>query len=101
VTFNVLCRTSQVLEGELKEFAVKGIAILVINNKGHFYCLDARCTHAGAPLAEGELIGNLLKCPWHGSQYNIVNGMVVKGPAQKQLRVFNCVIKDDLLLVEI
>jgi len=34
---------------------------------GKFEWLDGRCTHAGAPLAEGSLNGEVLTCPWHYS----------------------------------
>lgn len=101
MTFYTLCRTNEVSEGELKQFTLKGVEILVIKNTGQLYCLDARCTHAGAPLVEGELKDDVLKCPWHGSRFNIRNGIVIKGPARKQLRVYNSIIEEDHLLVEL
>ena len=101
MTFYKLCKTNEVAEGELKPFFLKDIEILVIRHIGEFYCLEGRCTHAGAPLAEGELRGDVLQCPWHGSRFNIRNGLVLRGPAEKTLRTFNCIIEEDQLLVEI
>ena len=66
-----LCKVTDVPIGELKQFNVKEKEIMIINRDNKFYCLDARCTHAGAPLAEGELNGDILTCPWHGSRFNI------------------------------
>jgi len=83
-----LCRVSDVPVGEMKQVTIEDRELLVINQDNHFICTDARCTHAGAPLAEGELNGNILTCPWHRSQFDITNGSVVKGPAKKPLRVF-------------
>jgi nitrite reductase/ring-hydroxylating ferredoxin subunit len=88
-------------EGELKPFSLRGVEILVVNRNGQFYCLEARCTHAGAPLAEGDLLDDVLKCPWHGSRFNIKNGVVLEGPARKSLQVYSSVIKGGYLFVEI
>jgi len=101
MTFYFLCRKNEISEGELKEFVLNEIELLVVKYAGQIYCLEARCTHAGAPLAEGELKDDVLQCPWHGSRFNIKNGLVVRGPAAKQLRTFNCFIEEDRLLVEL
>ena len=101
MTFYVLCRTDVVQENDLKQFSLKGYEILVINRNKKFYCLEARCTHAGAPLAEGELENGVLQCPWHGSRFNIETGEVVRGPATKQLRVYSSIVKDNNLFVEL
>jgi nitrite reductase/ring-hydroxylating ferredoxin subunit len=101
MTFYMLCRTDEVQENELKKFNLKGNEILVINRNNKFFCLEARCTHAGAPLAEGELENNVLMCPWHGSRFNIETGEVVRGPAKKQLHIYNSNVKDNLLLIEL
>jgi nitrite reductase/ring-hydroxylating ferredoxin subunit len=74
--------------GEYRSFKVKGREFLVLNVSGKIFCLDGRCTHAGAPLAEGTLDGEVLTCPWHYSQFNITSGKVIKGPAQKPLRTY-------------
>jgi nitrite reductase/ring-hydroxylating ferredoxin subunit len=101
MTFYLLCHTNEVSEGELREFVLKEVEILVVKYAGQIYCLQARCTHAGAPLVEGELNDDILQCPWHGSRFNIKNGLVVRGPAAKQLRTYNCIIEEDRLLVEL
>jgi nitrite reductase/ring-hydroxylating ferredoxin subunit len=101
MTLFLLCRTEAVPENELKQFILKGNEILVINRNMKFYCLEARCTHAGAPLAEGELENGVLKCPWHGSRFNIETGEVVNGPAKKQLCTYYSMVKEKNLFVEL
>jgi len=96
-----LCKVTDVPIGELKQFNVKEKEIMIINRDNKFYCLDARCTHAGAPLAEGELNGDILTCPWHGSRFNITNGSVVRGPAREPLRVYATVTEEDNIYVDI
>ncbi len=96
-----LCKVTDVPIGELKQFNVKEKEIMIVNRDNKFYGLDARCTHAGAPLAEGELNGDILTCPWHGSRFNITNGAVVRGPAREPLKVYTTETEDDYVYVEI
>jgi len=84
--FVKLCDKSVIPLGELKAFKIKGHEVLAANVDGKIFCLDARCTHAGAPLSEGSLSGDVLTCPWHYSQFNITNGTVLGGPAYKPLK---------------
>lgn len=96
-----LCETKDVPAGGMKQFDLQEMEFLVVNLNGRFYCLDGRCTHAGAPLAEGTLKEEILTCPWHYSQFNITDGSVVNGPARKPLNIYRYQIKDGQLLVEL
>ena len=96
-----LCRIDDVPVGDLRQFRVMGHEILVVNLNGIFFCLDARCTHAGAPLAEGEIRGDVLTCPWHGSQFNVTDGSVVRGPAERPLKAYRSTVEKDFLNVEL
>jgi nitrite reductase/ring-hydroxylating ferredoxin subunit len=49
-------------------------AFAVCNFDGKFYCLDGVCPHAGGPLGEGALQGEMLVCPWHGWEFSCVTG---------------------------
>lgn len=96
-----LCAINEIPPGEMKRFDLRGEEILVANLEGQFYCLDARCSHAGAPLAEGALEGKMLTCPWHYSRFRITDGSVLEGPASSPLRVYRTEIKDDQLFVDL
>jgi nitrite reductase/ring-hydroxylating ferredoxin subunit len=87
--------------GSVKSFQINGKEVMVINNNGQLFCLQARCTHAGAPLAEGTIEDDILTCPWHGSRFRITNGEVIKGPAEKPLQVYKNIITDNFLYIEL
>jgi nitrite reductase/ring-hydroxylating ferredoxin subunit/uncharacterized membrane protein len=55
--------------------------LVVIRNGDTILALHAQCAHAGGPLAEGELVGDTIQCPWHGSRFRLANGHVARGPA--------------------
>jgi nitrite reductase/ring-hydroxylating ferredoxin subunit len=95
-----LAAITDIPPGELKQFDIKGKELLVVSLNNQFYCLNARCTHAGAPLAEGALKGEVLTCPWHGSRFNVTDGSVLGGPAKKPLGTYKTVIQGDQLFIE-
>lgn len=99
--FFKLCGKSILPIGELRSFKVRGIEILAANVGGKIFCLDGRCTHAGAPLAEGTLDGEVLTCPWHYSQFNVTTGVVIRGPAYKQLKIYGAYEKENVVFVDL
>jgi ethylbenzene dioxygenase ferredoxin subunit len=99
--FTKLCERGDVSPGGMKRFDLKEDEVLVVNQEGQFHCLEARCSHAGAPLYEGSLKDEVLTCPWHYSQFQIKNGSVLKGPAKKPLQVFRTNIENNQLLGEL
>ena len=95
-----ICPADAVPAGELRQFNVGDTEILVVNFDGRLLCLAARCTHAGAPLVEGELSGDVLTCPWHGSKFRVTDGSVVRGPAERALKTYNCQVQAGYLFAE-
>jgi nitrite reductase/ring-hydroxylating ferredoxin subunit len=70
-------RVAGVLEipvGTGKEFAAGGRVVALFNVEGEFHALDGVCPHAGGPLGEGVLRGNIVTCPWHGWQFDVTTG---------------------------
>jgi len=42
--------------------------------------IAAICAHAGGPLDEGTLEGDVVRCPWHGSRFEVATGRRRRGP---------------------
>jgi nitrite reductase (NADH) small subunit/3-phenylpropionate/trans-cinnamate dioxygenase ferredoxin subunit len=53
---------------------VDGIGVALFNVDGIVYALDNTCPHAGGPLGEGCLDGDIVECPWHGWRYEVKTG---------------------------
>jgi nitrite reductase/ring-hydroxylating ferredoxin subunit/uncharacterized membrane protein len=62
-------------------------------------CLGATCPHRGAPMEGGEVIGDTIVCPWHGSRFRIADGSVAQGPALAPLPRYECRVTDDVVAV--
>jgi nitrite reductase/ring-hydroxylating ferredoxin subunit len=96
-----LCDKSLLAIGELRSFKLRGHEVLAANVEGKIYCLGGRCTHAGAPLAEGSLNGEVLTCPWHYSQFDITSGIVIRGPANKPLKTYKISERENLIFIDL
>ncbi len=48
---------------------------------GKVQALSNLCVHRGGSLADGELVGECVKCPLHGSVFQLEDGSVEQGPA--------------------
>ena len=61
--------------------------VLLCRIDGRVFALPSRCTHRGAPLADGRLEGPFLRCPWHGARFDVRTGARVCAPDCSDLRV--------------
>ena len=65
-----------------------GRKILLANVNGQYYAADDTCTHEDASLATGSLKGEFVKCPLHGSRFNVCTGAVLDEPAEENLKTY-------------
>jgi nitrite reductase/ring-hydroxylating ferredoxin subunit len=76
-------RTTEIGPGQARLVEVKGKQIAPFNVDSQFFALDNTCTHRGGPLADGEVSGHEVTCPWHGATFDVRTGEVVGPPAQR------------------
>jgi nitrite reductase/ring-hydroxylating ferredoxin subunit len=86
--------------GEARMFEVNGRQVAVFHTAGGFHAIDNVCAHQGGPLAEGELDGNTVTCPWHGWTYDVSSG-VSPDDADCSVERFEVKIEGDDLLVAV
>jgi nitrite reductase/ring-hydroxylating ferredoxin subunit len=79
--FKRVAYVSDIPRGEGVVVKVDGCEVAVFNVNGEFYAIGNTCTHRGGPLAEGNLRGKVVTCPWHGAQFDVTTGEVVSPPA--------------------
>ena len=101
---HVVAAVADIPPGQRKLVTVRGRSIAVFNLGGEFFGLFNRCPHQGGPMCEGiqtSLIqshdpghyevsreGEIIRCPWHGWEFDIRTGKSVIDPAKVNLRPY-------------
>lgn len=69
-----VCAVGDCPPGEARELVADDRLVALYNVDGAFHALDGVCPHQGGPLGKGALRGKTVTCPWHGWQFDVVNG---------------------------
>ena len=59
--------------------------ILLLRRGGDVFAISASCTHYSGPLAEGLVVGDMIRCPWHHAGFDIRSGEALRAPALSPL----------------
>jgi len=86
--------------GKAARVMVDGSAVAVFNVGGALLAIDAKCTHVGGPLDQGPLNDATVTCPWHGSQFDLRTGSVLRGPATRPVKSYTVRVAPDGLEIE-
>jgi NADPH-dependent 2,4-dienoyl-CoA reductase/sulfur reductase-like enzyme/nitrite reductase/ring-hydroxylating ferredoxin subunit len=79
---------------------VDGETVLV-SRKGDKVCaVSGECTHYGGPLAEGLVVGETVRCPWHHACFSLRTGIALKAPAFDPLDRWQAEIEGDRVFVQ-
>ena len=69
--------------------------IAVFNSGGKFFAIDDACAHAGGPLSEGEVNGEVVTCPWHGATVDITTGACLNDIAPESVQSYKVVVEGE------
>jgi nitrite reductase/ring-hydroxylating ferredoxin subunit len=95
--FNAVFGENGLQDGAIRAVEVDGVPVLVSRSEGGETCAIANtCTHRGGPLNEGERDGDVVTCPWHGSQFDLCSGEVLRGPAREPQQRFETRVREKI-----
>jgi NADPH-dependent 2,4-dienoyl-CoA reductase/sulfur reductase-like enzyme/nitrite reductase/ring-hydroxylating ferredoxin subunit len=78
-----------ITEGGLLAGRVGDEAVLLARVHGRCFAVGAKCMHYGGPLAEGLIVGDTIRCPWHHTAFNLATAEVERPPALDDLPRWN------------
>ena len=84
----VVARADELQVDQMKLLHVGGKRIVLARTEQSYVAFDDRCTHKGGSLAGGVMIGGVVQCPWHGSQFECRSGAVKAGPAEEPIGTY-------------
>ncbi len=101
---HVIAPVEELPPGTRKFLTIDERPIAIFNIKGEFFGLLNRCPHQGAALCEGPLIGlaqssdpgeieytklgEIIRCPWHGWEFDIRTGQSYCDPKRFRARAY-------------
>jgi 3-phenylpropionate/trans-cinnamate dioxygenase ferredoxin subunit len=94
-------KAGELRPGTMKRIDVRGRRILLANVDGRLCAVDDTCTHEEASLSTGVLKGELVKCPLHGSRFNVCTGKALEEPAEANLRAYPVRLEGGRILVDL
>jgi NADPH-dependent 2,4-dienoyl-CoA reductase/sulfur reductase-like enzyme/nitrite reductase/ring-hydroxylating ferredoxin subunit len=80
--------SSALAEGAMLAGHVGDAKVLVVRRGGKVAALAAECTHYHGPLAEGLVVGDTIRCPWHHACFSIATGEALAAPALDPLACY-------------
>ena len=111
MTRYVVATVDELPPGQRKIVEIAGRSIGVFNVGGEYFALRNRCPHQGGPLCLGPLggvvsstgpgtytysrPGEMLRCPWHGWEFDIRTGQSWFDPAGVRVRRYNVLVEGD------
>jgi len=106
---HVVGRVSEISTGQRKIVEAEGRSIGVFNVRGQFYALRNSCPHQAAPLCLGSIKGmtlpskpgeyvwgrdgEILRCPWHGWEFDVTNGTSVFNPHAVRVKAYEVTVE--------
>ena len=96
-----VAETKDVSPGTAKVVQAEGRSIALFNVAGTFHAIDNNCSHEGGPLAEGELAGEVVTCPWHNTEFNVKTGKALGPISEENVRRFAVKVQESDVMVEV
>src|SRR5947207_14189941 len=91
--------TDAITDGTMVAGHVGDEAVLLARSGDEFFAVAATCTHYGGPLAEGLIVDDTVRCPWHHACFSLRTGEALHAPALGHLACWSVELRDNKVFV--
>src|SRR6188768_2160771 len=86
-------------EGQMLVGHADGEAVLLARSGARVFAVGAHCTHYNAPLVDGLLVGETVRCPYHHACFSLATGEALRAPARDSLNCYQVEEREGKLFV--
>ena len=97
--FVKVARISDLSTGQKMLVQLGNERVLLVNLDGTYYAVEEVCPHAFAILSMGQLYGDEIGCPLHGSSFNVKTGAVLSPPCTDDLVTYSVRVEGEDILI--
>jgi 3-phenylpropionate/trans-cinnamate dioxygenase ferredoxin subunit len=106
---HIISRVDEFPVGDRRIVEIDGTSIGVFNVNGRFYAIRNVCPHQAAPICLGSVQGmalptqpgeykwgregEILRCPWHGWEFDLTNGRSVFNPHRTRVKAYDVTVE--------
>src|SRR5215510_6931766 len=76
-----------------------GEPVLLVRQGEEIFAIGAVCTHYSGPLAEGLIVGETIRCPWHHACFSLRSGQALRAPALNPVSSYDVDKRGDSVFV--
>ena len=91
---------STIADGAMLAGHAHGEPALLARRGDELFAIGTVCTHYGAPLADGLLVGDTVRCPWHHACFSLRTGDAIRAPALDPVSCWRVEQRDGMAYVE-
>src|ERR671923_2081343 len=73
--------------------------VLLARSGEEFFAIGASCSHYHAPLADGLIVDDTVRCPWHHACFSLRTGEAVRAPALDPIDCWQVEQRDGMVYV--
>ena len=73
--------------------------VVLARTGDRFFAVGAHCTHYHGPLAEGLVVGDTVRCPWHHACFSLETGEALRAPALDPIACWRVELAGDQVFV--
>jgi nitrite reductase/ring-hydroxylating ferredoxin subunit len=99
--WTVVADARQLAEGEPMAAVAGDTPVFLLRQGDDVRAMHDRCSHRGCSLSDGEIDGHVITCACHGSQFDVRDGSVLRGPATAEQPVFDARTADGRIEVRL